>query len=35
VVDPFTGEVTGVAVGMATITATNGALTAESVITVQ
>jgi uncharacterized protein YjdB len=35
VVDPFTGEVTGVAVGMATITATNGALTAESVITVE
>lgn len=34
-VDPLTGVVTGVAVGMATITGTTGDLTAESVITVQ
>ena len=34
-VDPFTGVVTGVAVGMATVTATNGPLTTFLVITVQ
>lgn len=34
-VDPFTGEVTGVAAGTATITATLGALTAEAEITVE
>lgn len=34
-VDPFTGEVTGVAPGTATITATLGALTAEAEITVE
>ena len=34
-VDPFTGLVTGVAPGVATITAVNGALTSEAVITVQ
>ncbi|HYO45911.1 MAG TPA: Ig-like domain-containing protein, partial [Gemmatimonadota bacterium] len=34
-VDPLTGEVTAVAVGIATITAATGALTAEAVITVE
>jgi len=34
-VEPLTGVVTGVAAGMATITATSGALTAEAMITVE
>jgi uncharacterized protein YjdB len=35
VVDPFTGVVTGIAPGVATITVVNGDLTSEAEITVQ